>query len=77
MKTSIQAIIVLLLVLIVVIGIYGAASGVLGNAGGNIEDGGEKSGTRLECVLSNPTTADSACKEDTKMEVKSKNDQKI
>jgi len=78
MRTSIQALIAVVMVLIVVIGIYAAASGVIGQSGQNIEDGGEQSGTQLDCVLNNPSSSDSACRdEDTDLEVKQENAQKV
>lgn len=72
MRTSVQAIIGLVLVLIVVIGVYAAVSGVLNNAGDGIGEGGEGSGTKLECVLGNPSQADDECREDTSLEVTEK-----
>lgn len=78
MKTSIQALIGLVLVLIVVIGIYAAASGVFGNAGQNIEGGGEQSGDQLDCILNNPSSSESACRDqNTDLEVKQENVQKV
>lgn len=68
MRTAVQALIVILLVITVILGIYMSSASVFGQAGGNITDSGENSGGQLDCVLSNPTSADSACSRDTSME---------
>lgn len=69
MKTSIQAIIALVLVLIVVIGIFGVVSGVFNDAGQNIKKGGNESGSQLDCVLKNPSEAERECRENSDLEV--------
>lgn len=67
MRTSIQALIALVIVLMVVIGVYGAVSGTFNSAGTNIEEGGNSSGNRLDCVFQNPSSSDSACDREGKL----------
>jgi hypothetical protein len=62
MKTSIQALIAIILVILVILGIYTAGSTVFDSAGGNIEEGGNESGIRMDCIFKNPQSADSACR---------------
>jgi len=69
MRTSIQALIALVLVLMVVVGIYAAGSGVFNTAGSNIENEGNESGNRLECIFANPESSDSACRTQSGLEV--------
>lgn len=69
MRTAVQALIVILLVITVILGIYVSSSSVFGQAGGNITESGENTGGQMDCVLSNPTSADSACRRDTSIEV--------
>jgi len=77
MKTSIQALIALVLVIIVVVGVYAAASGVFGNAGQNIEEGGDNAGSQLDCILGSPSNADEKCKTSSTTEVNERDVQKV
>lgn len=61
MRTSVQALIALVIVLMVVVGVYSVTSGTFNTAGENIEEGGESSSNRLDCVFGNPSSSDSAC----------------
>lgn len=77
MRTSVQALLAVIIVLMVVAGIYAASSGVIDSAGGNIEDGGDESGLRMECIFANPESSDSACIEDSNYERGEENVAKI
>lgn len=78
MRTSVQALIALVLVLMVVIGIYAVGSGVFSNAGSTIEGSGDESGNRMDCIFSNPESADSACtSEDSNLEVRDENAKRV
>lgn len=74
MRTSIQVLLAMILVLIVILGIYAAGSTVFNSAGGNIKKGGDESGVRMDCIFQNPRSADSACKSDSALEVKANYD---
>lgn len=76
MRTSVQALIALVIVILVVVGIYGATSNVFGQTGDNIEQGGNESGSRMECIFNNPRSSDTACQRESSLEVKTKNVQK-
>lgn len=73
MRTSVQALLAVIMVLIVVTGIYAASSGVIDSAGGNIEDEGDNSGVKMECIFANQESSDSACIEDSDLEVREEN----
>lgn len=78
MRTSVQALIALVLVLMVVVGIYAVGSSVFNNAGSTIDDSGQESGNRMDCIFSNPESADSACRsEESNLEVKEENARKV
>lgn len=78
MRTSVQALIALVLVLMVVVGIYAVGSSVFNNAGSTIGDSGQESGNRMDCIFSNPESADSACRsEESNLEVKEENARKV
>jgi len=77
MRTSVQALIALVLVLMVVVGIYAAGSGVFGSAGSNIENEGNESGNRMECIFANPESSDSACRSQSNLEVMKENVAKV
>lgn len=68
MRTSIQAIIALVIVLMVVVGIYAAASNTFNSAGDNVKQGGSDSSDRLECIFGNPATSDAACDRESNLE---------
>lgn len=69
MRTSVQAVLGIILVLVVITGIYIAGSTVFDSAGGNIEEGGNESGIRMDCIFQNPESSDEACKRDSSLEV--------
>lgn len=77
MRTSVQALLAVIMVLIVVAGIYAASSGVIDSSGDNIEDGGNESGIRMDCIFQNPRSSDSACRRDSGHEVRENNVAKI
>lgn len=78
MRTSVQALIALVLVLMVVVGIYAVGSSVFNNAGSTIDDSGQESGNRMDCIFANPESADSACRsQESSMEVKEENARKV
>lgn len=77
MRTSVQALLAIILVIIVILGIYTASSVVFDSAGDNIKEGGNESGIRMECIFQNPSSADSACRRGSDMEVKEESVKKI
>ncbi|MFB6207881.1 MAG: hypothetical protein ABEJ69_00880 [Candidatus Nanohaloarchaea archaeon] len=62
MNVSINAMVVLILVILAVVGVYMAVSSVYNNVGDNITESGEGAGSKLGCVFQNPADADSECK---------------
>lgn len=76
MRTSVQAVLGIILVLVVITGIYMAGSSVFDSAGGNIEDSGNESGIRMDCIFQNQESSDEACRKDSSFEVMERDVQK-
>lgn len=61
MKTAVKVLVGIVLVLIAVIGLYTVNATVWNTAGANVTDSGNDAGGKLDCVLTNPGSAEEKC----------------